>query len=58
MRKLVLSLALLAVALPAAADWVVGDAWPDAPALAARPANVNGVFGRAGLLAPAPSTSV
>ncbi|OBV37079.1 alpha/beta hydrolase family protein [Janthinobacterium psychrotolerans] len=43
MRKLVLSLALLAVALPAAADWVVGDARPDAPALAARGAYQVGV---------------
>lgn len=43
MRKLLLSLALLAVALPAAADWVVGDARPDAPALAARGAYAVGV---------------
>ena len=38
-----LSLALLAVSLPAAADWVVGDARPDAPALAARGAYTVGV---------------
>lgn len=43
MRKLVLSLALLAVCLPAAADWVIGDARPDAPALAARGAYQVGV---------------
>ena len=43
MRKLVLSLALLAVAMPAAADWVIGDARPDAPALAARGAYPVGV---------------
>lgn len=43
MRKLVLSLALLAVCLPAAADWVIGDARPDAPALAARGAYRVGV---------------
>ena len=43
MRKLVLSLALLAVAVPAAADWVIGDARPDAPALAARGAYQVGV---------------
>ena len=43
MRKLVLSLALLAVAMPAAADWVIGDARPDAPALAARGAYKVGV---------------
>lgn len=43
MRKLVLSLALLAVAMPAAADWLIGDARPDAPALAARGAYPVGV---------------
>jgi len=43
MRKLLLSLALLAVSLPAAADWVVGDARPDAPALAKRGAYPVGV---------------
>lgn len=43
MRKLVLSLALLAVAVPAAAEWVIGDARPDAPALAARGAYPVGV---------------
>lgn len=43
MRKLVLSLALLAVSMPAAADWVIGDARPDAPALAARGAWQVGV---------------
>lgn len=43
MRKLVLSLALLTVCLPAAAGWVIGDARPDAPALAARGAWQVGV---------------
>ena len=43
MRKLVLSLALLAACLPAAAGWVIGDARPDAPALAARGAWQVGV---------------
>ncbi|WP_426075741.1 alpha/beta hydrolase family protein [Janthinobacterium sp. PSPC3-1] len=43
MRKLVLSLALLAASMPAAADWVIGDARPDAPALAARGAYKVGV---------------
>ena len=36
MRKLILSLVLLAMCAPAAAGWVIGDARPDAPALAAR----------------------
>ena len=43
MRKLLLCLALLAVVMPAAADWVIGDARPDAPALAARGAYQVGV---------------
>ena len=43
MRKLVLSLALLAASMPAAADWVIGDARPDAPALSARGAYKVGV---------------
>ena len=43
MRKLVLSLALLAACLPAAAGWVIGDARPEAPALAARGAYKVGV---------------
>ena len=43
MRKLVFVLALLTTALPAAAEWVIGDARPDAPALAARGAYQVGV---------------
>ena len=47
MRRFPLALALLAVLLtasvPAAADWVTGDARPDAPALAARGAYQVGV---------------
>ena len=43
MRKLAMLVVLLATALPAAAEWVAGDARPDAPALAARGAYQVGV---------------
>lgn len=43
MRKLAMLVVLMATVLPAAADWVTGDARPDAPALAARGAYQVGV---------------